>query len=34
MREKDIKFMKHRQEIMNEYYMDMKKYVKEFDEVA
>ena len=34
MRERDIKFMKHRQEIMNEYYMDMKKYVKEFEEVA
>jgi hypothetical protein len=33
-RERDMKYMKHRQDIMNEYFMDMKKYDKDWQEVS
>ena len=34
MRERDIKYMKHRTEIMNEYFMDMKKHIKDLEEIS
>ena len=34
MRKRDIEYMKHRCEIMNEYHMDMKKHIKDFDEMS
>jgi len=34
MRQRDVEFLKLRQNIMNEYFMDMKKFTDEFEEVS